>query len=815
MTRMLDDRVVALERQNAELRRQLEICHAELEEARAQQAATAEVLQVINSSPGELGPVFEAILDKGLHLCDAAFGSLLIHEGDDQHRIAAVRGLPPTRVEAWGHGPLYFGPGTASYRLVRGERFVHMRDAAEDEGYRSGNPLRRALVDIDGARTWLGVPLRREGVLLGAFAIYRREVRPFSDEQITLLESFAAQAVIAMENARLLTETGEALEQQTATAEVLGVISSCPGELQPVFDAMLGNAGRLCDCVLGGMFLYQGGGFLDVAMLNVTPDFATIWRREASHPAPTTALARLVQSKKAVQIDDLMLYEGYTGGEPLHVSTVDVFGARTVLAVPMLKESQLLGAIVLFRREPLSFSEKQLALVSSFASQAVIAIENARLITETREALEQQTATAEVLQVINSSPGDLAPVFDAMLEKATRLCDAPYGQLAVYDGELFRFVAVHGESRYAEQQRRDPIPPSYGVTWLRIVGGAAIVHIADVLEDPGYFSTEPSTRALVDASGMRTVLTVALRKDEVLLGVLTVYRQEVRPFSEKQIALLQNFAAQAVIAMENARLLTEQREALERQAATAEVLGIIASSPARLEPVFEAMLANAVRICAGTFGTLALYDGDGYRGVAAHGAPSSFPDTLSRFRRPVPGTTLDGLEKTLRTVQLADCAAEPAYDPVRAANPEYARVRSHLCTPMIKDNRLLGAILIYRDRVQPFDDKQIELVENFAKQAVIAIENARLISETREALEQQTATAEVLQVINSSPGDLAPVFDAMLEKATRLAEASFGILMTYDGECFRPVGLHGVPQAFGEYLRTPLRPARSMGLVGC
>jgi len=168
---MLDDRVVALERQNAELRRQLEICHAELEEARAQQAATAEVLQVINSSPGELGPVFEAILDKGLRLCDAAFGSLLIHEGDDQHRIAAVRGLPPTRVEAWGHGPLYFGPGTASYRLVRGERFVHMRDAAEDEGYRSGNPLRRALVDIDGARTWLGVSLRREGVLLGAFAI--------------------------------------------------------------------------------------------------------------------------------------------------------------------------------------------------------------------------------------------------------------------------------------------------------------------------------------------------------------------------------------------------------------------------------------------------------------------------------------------------------------------------------------------------------------------------------------------------------------------------------------------------------------------
>src|SRR5215472_5698881 len=201
---------------------------------------------------------------------------------------------------------------------------------------------------------------------------------------------------------------------------------------------------------------------------------------------------------------------------------------------------------------------------------------------ERDEALVREAATTEVLQVINSSPGDLASVFDAMLEKATRLCEAPYGQLAVYDGEFFPFVAVHGESRYAERQRRDPTPPSYGVTWLRIVGGAAIVHISDVLEDDGYLSTEPSTRTLVDASGMRTVLTVALRKDQVLLGVLTVYRQEVRPFSDKQIALVQNFAAQAVIAMENTRLLAElqQRtsdleESLGYQTATSDVLKVI------------------------------------------------------------------------------------------------------------------------------------------------------------------------------------------------------------------------------------------------
>src|SRR5271157_5440609 len=387
---------------------------------------------------------------------------------------------------------------------------------------------------------------------------------------------------------------------------------------------------------------------------------------------------------------------------------------------------------------------------------------------ELASALEQQTATAEVLGVINSSPGNLTPVFDAMLDKAMRLCDAAFGSFVTFDGEGFQAVAHRGVPAALVEGLRERQWPTPGGSFERLVRGETIVHLADIADDDGYRSGLRGRVAMVDIGGARTAVWVALRKDDALLGTLVIYRQEVRPFSDKQIALLQNFAAQAVIAMENARLLTEQREALERQTATTEVLSIISSSPGRLEPVFEAMLANAVRICAGNFGTLALYDGDGFRGVAVHGAASSFPDTLSRFHRAAPGTTLDGLEVTLRTVQMADVAAEPAYDPVRALNPEYARVRSHLCTPMIKENRLLGAILIYRDRVLPFDDKQIELVENFAKQAVIAIENARLITETREALEQQTATAEVLQVINSSPGDLAPVFDAILEKAHTL-----------------------------------------------
>ena len=275
---------------------------------------------------------------------------------------------------------------------------------------------------------------------------------------------------------------------------------------------------------------------------------------------------------------------------------------------------------------------------------------------------------------------------------------------------------------------------------------------------------------------MRTALFVPLRKDDGLLGVISVYRQEVRPFSEKQIALLQNFAAQAVIAMENARLITETREALEQQTATAEVLRSSIASPGDLAPVFDAMLEKAVRICAGPSvrsHSTTVRDTDGSLRTACHRA-SPTPRPSHRAR---PGTTLDGLERRGGRVQLADCAAETGlWTRSRAAKSRICQGALSSYVPLIKDDTLLGVILIYRDEVRPFADKQIELVENFAAQAVIAIENARLITETREALEQQTATAEVLRVINSSPGDLAPVFDAILEKAHSLCGVVTGSL---------------------------------------
>jgi adenylate cyclase len=342
------------------------------------------------------------------------------------------------------------------------------------------------------------------------------------------------------------------------------------------------------------------------------------------------------------------------------------------------------------------------------------------------------------LQVINASPGDLALVFDAMLEKATGLCEAAFGVLRTWNGNHFHFAAAYGHQRLTEWARtRPPIAPGDGSPLGRIVGGEAVVRIVDA---PSEYETAPGFREMVEISGMRSAITVALRKEDTLVGSLTVYRREVQPFTDKQIALLQNFAAQAVIAMENARLITETREALEQQTATAEVLQVINSSPGDLGPVFEAMLDKAMRLCNAAFGQLMTHDGKQFRVAAMRDVPPRYAEYLATTSdQPGPGSPVERLLSGERIVHVIDARDSERY---RSGNPwtramvDLGGGRSAIVVPLRKDSGLLGTFNIWRQEVRLFTDKEIALLESFAAQAVIAMENARLLGELRQRTEE-------------------------------------------------------------------------------
>jgi GAF domain-containing protein len=777
----------------ADLQRQLAECNAERDQALQRETATTEVLQVINSSPGDLAPVYDAMLDKAMRLCEATCG----HIWGGQGRAVAVRGDPD--FTEWLRRQQLPRPvrGSSVDRLRQGEPFVHVLDCTAVEPYRT-NPWFREFIDCSGCRTSISVPLRKDGVLLGTIALYRQQVRAFSDKQIALLQNFAAQAVIAMENARLLGETREALEQQTATAEVLQVINSSPGDLAPVFDAMIEKAMRLCEVAFGVLLTYDGSSFQTVAARGIPAEFAE-FLKQPIRPAPGNAASRVVAGEAVVHITDLRTDEATRRADPARRAVIEKGGGRTQLIVALRKDNALLGIFVVYRTEVRPFTDRQIALLQNFAAQAVIAMENARLLTETREALEQQTATAEVLGVINSSPGELRPVFDAILEKAHRLCGATCGTLQFYDGETFRAVATRGVSEdFAERVRQGYLASGRSIIHP-LLEGARFIQIPDWAD-----VDDPIGQAVVELEGVRTGLLIPLRRDNTLLGMISANRREIRPFLDKEIALLENFAAQAVIAMENARLLTETREALEQQTATAEVLQVINSSPGALAPVFDAILEKAHTLCEATTGSLRIIDGDMIRTVAIRGYSGELADRFRSSFSTSGAPLVEALRDGAPLVHIIDVAER--LDPISRLFAASGN-RAVLVVPLRKDDGLLGMIVAGRKEARPFADKQIALLQNFAAQAVIAMENARLLTETREALEQQTATAEVLQVINSSPGDLAPVFDAILEKAHTICAVPSGTLQLYDGERFRAVATRGYPEAWAERLRQGYRAA--------
>jgi signal transduction histidine kinase len=716
----------------------------ELRESLEQQTATSEVLQVISSSPGELEPVFHAMLTNATRICGAEFGNLFLREGDT-FRAVAVHGPPTSYVESYRREPLFDSAelrNTPLARVAQSKEVLHILNLKEDQGYIERNPRIVALVESAAARTILGVPMLKEDALLGTIFIYRQEVRPFAKKEIELVSNFAAQAVIAIENVRLLNELRESLQQQTATVEVLGVISSSPGELAPVFEAMLANAVRLCEAKFGNLFLYEGGGLRVVASHDLPPAFAEARRRGPLHPPPGSGLCEAIETKQTVHFADLAAAQPYAERHPAVVEAVELGGIRTFVAVPMLKDNELIGMIVIYRQEVRPFTDTQIALLTNFASQAVIAIENTRLLNELRQrtddltqSLEQQTATAEVLIAINSSAGELAPVFDTMLEKAVGLCEAAFGGFWTYDGERMHATAMRGVPALLTTFYNKPLVPAPGNASYELVRGENFVHIPDVTKDEGYRAGNPAKRALHEMGGARTALWLPLRKDRSLLGTFMIYRQEVRPFSDKQIALLQNFAAQAAIAMENARLLNELRESLQQQTATADVLKVISRSTFDLQAVLNTLVESAARLCEADLASINRQQGETYRQVANYGHPPALQSYMETHPIPVArGSTVGRTILAGDVVQIADVLADPEYTFKEAAR--IGGIRTMLGVPLLREGMPTGVILLQRREVRPFSGRQIELVKTFADQAVIAIENVRLFDEIQDKSRQ-------------------------------------------------------------------------------
>ena len=754
-----DQAVIAIE--NVRLFKELQDRNRDLSEALEQQTATSEILRVIASSPTDVQPVLDIVAENAARLCDATDAVIHRIDGDKLLSVANYGSLPTRR----GEGRLVpMDRDSVPGRTVIDLRTLHIHDlAALPE-----NDLPATYARSLGVRTMLSTPLMREGTPIGTIHIRRKEVRPFTEKQIKLLETFASQSVIAIENVRLFkelqernAELREALEHQTATAEVLGIISRSPTDVQPVLDAIVESAARVCGIDDVSLRLREGKSM--VARAHFGPVTIPDRRLEMSLDEPWFLWIR---EHGTLHIPDVRAAQN-------EFPTLGVFsGFRTFLGVPLHQQGQFIGVLTGRRNEVQSFTPAQVKLFETFADQAVIAIENVRLFQELKEALEQQTATSEILGVIASSPTDIQPVLNAVTENAARLCDATDAQIRLVDGNMLQHVAAYGPMRATPSR-----VISRGFTGGRAIVDRRTIHIHDLeaVREVEYPETP--------IHGYRTVLAVPLLRKDTPIGVINIRRLEVRPFSDKQIKLLETFAAQAVIAIENVRLFkeiqernAELREALEHQTATAEVLGIISRSPTDVQPVLDAIVESVAKVCGIDDVTLRLRDMDA---MILRSQFGSMP--IGRVEISVDEPQYHWMREH-GALHIPDIRAQNDF-PMMGSTSNY---RTYLAAPLCQQGELIGYVAARRTEVRPFTPAQIKLLETFADQAVIAIENVRLFKELDERTNELTrsvgelkALGEVGQVVSSTL-DLETVLTRIVSHAVQLSGTDGGAIYEYD-----------------------------------
>jgi GAF domain-containing protein len=780
---------------------------------RERQSATSEILSAIAAAPGDAGRALQLIAETSARLFGAASVSIQIAEGVEfvrEYRVGAAAqrvgsAYPRSNIKVGGRNL----PGT----VVAENRQIHIPDLDHLDPSMldwPGLPHARA----GGTRTICGTPLRREGKAFGVLIVYRDQLLPFTDEELALQQTFADQAAIAIENARLIDETNEALKQQTATADVLKTISRSVFDLPAVLDTLIKTAADLCNIDSGGITVRDGDVFQYAAFYGVPDPLRAVLQSRPVVGGRATIAGRVVLEGQIVHVADLAAEPDYAAPE-----SVKVGGLRSVLGVPLLRNGAILGTLVVNRHRVAPFSDRQIELLRTFADQAVIAIENARLFDDVQaksrelaarnisysEQIEHQSATIEILKAMSASPGDAQPVFDVIVQRAMHICNADIAVVLEYDGGQahLRSISVDPSSTPPEvvtaYRGLFPQPPSRASVALRAIFHGRVIHIPDMAEDP---DLSQASRDI----GRKGALAIPLLRDGQVIGSIGLSAKVTGGFSTAQIELLKTFAEQAVIAIRSAETFRalntrtgELSEALQQQTATADVLKVISRSAFDLQGVLDTLVASAYQLCGAQLGLIYLRGLEAFecKSVAGIGVEDLRATFMNRPIRAGRGTAAERVIASGDVECVEDYFADPDCDPRvvemlrsrQAAGEALGAIRAVLAVPMKRDGQVVGVIAIGRSEPGPFPQRQVELLQTFADQAVIAIGNTRLIEAEQQrsvelavSLERQTATSEILRVISQSPTDARPVFESIVATAARLLHCDFAFVMLTDGK---------------------------------